>query len=204
MKSCHSVVSKTVAKIGVLALQGGYARHGDQLDRCGVPWCFVKQPHQLSDVAGLIIPGGESTALLKLMTPFGWQSAITDFVEQGGAVLATCAGLILAAHTVTPEQASLSLLPITVERNAYGRQRESFVAQGQCTDAVFGEGALDMVFIRAPRITYAEANVRILATYQDEPMLVQHGRVIAGSFHPELSDSTLVHRYFCRQSGLNR
>ena len=187
------------AQVGVLALQGGYALHGDQLDRCGVTWRFVKQPHELAGLKGLVIPGGESTALLKLMTPFQWQQAIMDFVTQGGAILATCAGLILSAKTVLPVQESLALLPITVERNAYGRQLESFTAIGQCVDKNLGEGDLDMVFIRAPRITQVDPSVTILATYQDEPVMVQQGRVIGATFHPELSTSPHVHHYFCDQ-----
>ena len=187
------------AQVGVLALQGGYALHGDQLDRCGVSWRFVKQPYELVGLSGLIIPGGESTALLKLMTPFQWQQAIMDFVAQGGAILATCAGLILSAKTLLPAQESLALLPITVERNAYGRQLESFTATGQCVDKNLGEGDLDMVFIRAPRITQVDPSVTILATYQDEPVMVQQGRVMGATFHPELSISLQVHHYFCHQ-----
>ena len=186
-------------QVGVLALQGGYALHGDQLDRCGVSWRFVKQPHELVGLTGLIMPGGESSALLKLMAPFQWQQAIIDFAAQGGAILATCAGLILSAKTVSPVQESLALLPITVERNAYGRQRESFTATGQCVDKNLGEGDLDMVFIRAPRITQVDSSVTILATYQDEPVMVQQGRVIGATFHPERSISPHVHHYFCDQ-----
>ncbi|MBV52955.1 MAG: pyridoxal 5'-phosphate synthase glutaminase subunit PdxT [Coxiellaceae bacterium] len=186
-------------QVGILALQGGYALHGDQLDRCGVPWCFVRQPDELVGLKGLIMPGGESTALLKLMAPFQWQQAIIDFAAQGGAILATCAGLILSAKTVSPVQESLALLPIRVERNAYGRQRESFTTTGQCNDAVFSGGDLDMVFIRAPRITHIDSSVTVLATYKEDPVLVQYGSVIGATFHPELARCTHVHEYFCQQ-----
>jgi pyridoxal 5'-phosphate synthase pdxT subunit len=185
--------------IGILALQGDYARHADQLHRCGVSWRLVKQPQQLAGIKGLIIPGGESSSLLKLMTPFHWQDALKDFVTQGGVILATCAGMILLAKEVVPSQESLGLIDITVQRNAYGRQLESFIAQGEITDPVLGDGALEMVFIRAPKVMQVHQGVRVLASYNKEPMLVQQGNVIVASFHPELSQDATVHQYFCRQ-----
>ena len=192
-----------MAVIGILALQGGFSCHARQLDRCGVAWRLIKTPQQLKGLSGLIMPGGESSALLKLMAPIDqWQSAVADFIHRGGVLFATCAGLILSADTVCPKQASLSLLPVTVERNAYGRQRESFVAQGQCHEAALSDQPIEMVMIRAPRITQCGEGVRVLVSYQGEPMMVQSGQVIAASFHPELSQSTTVHEYFCQQAGI--
>jgi 5'-phosphate synthase pdxT subunit len=182
--------------IGVLALQGNYTAHGAMLTHVGASWREVRKPAELEGLAGLIIPGGESSALLKLMTPFNWLDAIHKFHDQGGALLGTCAGLILLAKTVTPEQTSLGLLDITVERNAYGRQIDSFVGQGDITDSALGEGTLELVFIRAPKITAVGPDVNVLATYKKAPMLIQQGRVMACSFHPEMTQDTRVHQVF--------
>lgn len=183
--------------IGILALQGGFRQHAKHLDLCQVSWRYVKQPHELAGIDGLILPGGESSALLKLMQLHDWLQQLRDYAHQGGAVFGTCAGMILLAEHVSPQQDALGLLPIHVDRNAYGRQLESFVDQGTLDLPEQPNASFDMVFIRAPRITHISPEVTVLARHNTEPTLVQHQRVLAASFHPELSQDTRLHRYFC-------
>ncbi len=184
-------------KIGVLALQGDFALHARALASCGVESVEVRKPEQLADVDGLIIPGGESTTLLKLMETWGFVPAIEKFHAEGRPIFGTCAGLILLARDVqNPRQFSLGLLDVEVERNAYGRQRESFETPGRASlDGAPAE--IEMVFIRAPRIRRTGPGVRTLARHGDEPVMVREGTVLAATFHPELTDEPSVHRYFC-------
>jgi 5'-phosphate synthase pdxT subunit len=184
-------------RIGVLALQGDFARHRLALERAGAEVRDVRVPGDLAGLAGLVLPGGESTAMLKLMERTGLEDAIRAFYAAGGALFGTCAGLILLARSVTgPEQRSLGLLDAEVERNAYGRQTDSFE-----TDLSWSEdgGAIRGVFIRAPRIRRVGEGVRVLAERDGEPVLVRNGRVLAATFHPELTDDTRVHRYFVEE-----
>src|SRR3972149_3479724 len=160
--------------IGVLALQGDFAAHGRMLQRIACPWVEVRRPAELDNVAGLIIPGGESTTLLRLMAACDMEPALRAFHAAGWPIFGTCAGLILLANEVThPAQHSLGFLDVTVERNSYGRQLDSFQAFGQyASDGPEGERPLEMVFIRAPRITRVGAGVRILARHHDDAVLV--------------------------------
>jgi 5'-phosphate synthase pdxT subunit len=182
------------AQVGVLALQGDFVQHRCALLSCGVQAVLVTKPHQLDGLAGLVIPGGESSALLRLMSPLGWQAAIKHFHQQGGFVFGTCAGMILLAQSVVPQQASLGLIDITVERNAYGRQRDSHVVSGVCSFEVFGVGAFEMVFIRAPKITQVGDSVQVLAWEGELPVLVRQENVICASFHPELSKKSPIYQ----------
>ena len=182
-------------RIGILALQGGYALHQRALQALGVDAPLIYKPDELKNLDGLIVPGGESTALLKLMTPLNWQQAIRDFKEAGKLLFGTCAGMILFAKTVIPSQESLGLIDITVERNAYGRQLDSHVVMGECDQTVFGVDQCEMVFIRAPKIVSVGAGVRVLATSAGVPVLVQQDNVICASFHPEFSTESIMHRY---------
>lgn len=185
-------------RVGVLALQGDFALHLQALERAGATAVEIRRPEALGDVDGLVIPGGESTTLLRLMADWQFVPALEKFHGTGRPVFGTCAGLILLAREVTnPRQASLGFLDVTVERNAYGRQRESFEATGiaRLDDA---EVPLEMVFIRAPRIRRVGAGVETLATLDTEPVLVRQGTVLGATFHPELTPSDAVHRYFCR------
>lgn len=186
-----------MAEIGILALQGNYAMHARSLAELGVESRLVRQPQDIAGLEGLILPGGESSALLKLMTPFNWQQALRDFVIKGHALFGTCAGAILLASTVEPDQESLGLIDIKVVRNAYGRQLESFVDNGPSHDKKLGEQNLVMVFIRAPKIEYCGERVKVLATHNDDPVLVSQKRVMVATFHPEMHEDTRVHRYFC-------
>jgi 5'-phosphate synthase pdxT subunit len=184
-------------RIGVLALQGDFALHARALEKCGAEAVEVRKPEQLDDVEGLIIPGGESTTLLKLMDAWGFVPALEKFHDAGKPMFGTCAGLILLARDVeSPRQFSLGLVDVTVERNAYGRQRESFEASG--TARLDGRAVpLEMVFIRAPRIRRAGPGVEVLAEHAGEPVMARDGGVLVATFHPELTDDTTVHRYFC-------
>ena len=185
-------------KIGVLALQGDFALHARALARCGtgVDVVEVRKPEQLDDLDGLIVPGGESTTLLKLMDAWGFVPALEKFHAGGRPVFGTCAGLILVAREVTgPRQFSLGLIDVGVERNAYGRQRESFEAAGTA-DLGGASAPIEMVFIRAPRVVDAGPDVEVLAEHDGEPVLLRDGRFLVASFHPELTDDTRVHERF--------
>jgi 5'-phosphate synthase pdxT subunit len=143
------------------------------------------------------MPGGESTTLLKLMDAWDFVPAIEKFHSEGKPIFGTCAGLIILAREVeSPKQFSLGLIDVTVERNAYGRQRESFEAHG--TARLDGQSiALEMFFIRAPRIRRVGPGVEVLAEHGGEPVMARQDRVLVATFHPELTDTTTVHQYFC-------
>jgi 5'-phosphate synthase pdxT subunit len=184
-------------KIGVLAVQGDFAAHGRVLQQLGVPWCEVRHPEQLSEISGLILPGGESTTMLKFLFEEGFLEPLQDFARRGGAFFGTCAGAILLAREVTnPRQPSLGLLDISVQRNAYGRQINSFV--DRVLSPVFGPPPLEMVYIRAPIITRVGPGVEVLAEHRGHPVLVQQGRCLAATFHPELTEDRRVHERFLR------
>jgi len=184
-------------RVGVLALQGDFAMHGKALDELGVEWGLVKTPTELAQVQGLIIPGGESTTLLKLMAAIVMRPALEHFHTQGRPIFGTCAGLILLAQeAVCPQQESLGFINIVAERNAYGRQIDSFIALGTPLVEDLGPEPLEMVFIRAPKIAELHPGVTPLATCQDEIVLARQGSVLVSSFHPELTADRRVHRYF--------
>src|SRR5438552_13833452 len=184
-------------RVGVLALQGDFALHAWALAKCGVEAVEVPTPAELDAVEGLIIPGGESTTLLKLMDAWDFAPAIAKFHGSGKPIFGTCASLIILAREVeSPRQFSLGLIDVTVERNAYGRQRESFEASGVARLEA-GSTPIEMVFIRAPRIRRVGPGVEVLAEHGGEPVMAREGRVLVATFHPELTDSTAVHRYFC-------
>ncbi len=188
-------------KIGVLALQGDFALHRKALDRIGVASVEVRRPDQLGDVAGLVMPGGESTTLLKLLDAWDFVPALEKFHAAGKPIFGTCAGLILLAREVErPAQFSLGLIDITAERNAYGRQKESFEAVGT-SDLGEGPAPLKMVFIRAPRIRRLGPAVTALAHHGDECVMAREGTVLVAAFHPELTDASTVHAYFARMAG---
>ncbi len=182
-------------RIGILTLQGDFEAHAAAFTRLGVEMVGIRTPTALEGLDALVIPGGESSALLKLMERWDFLEAIRRFHQCGGALLGTCAGLILLARSVRgTDQASLALLDVAVERNGYGRQRESFAVP--LSIPVLGADPLDAVFIRAPCITKAGAGVEVLAEYEDRPVLVRQGRVLGASFHPELTEDTRLQRFF--------
>lgn len=183
-------------KIGVLALQGDFAMHRKALDHIGVDSAEVRMPRDLDEVGGLIMPGGESTTLLKLMDAWDFVPALEKFHAAGKPIFGTCAGMILLAREVlSPAQASLGLIDLTVERNAYGRQKESFETEGS-GDLGQGPRPIKMVFIRAPRIRRIGPAVTPLAEHRGECVMARQGPVVVGAFHPELTDDSSVHQYF--------
>ncbi len=183
-------------KVGILALQGDFEAHAAVLSRLGVEWSYVKRPADLATVDALIIPGGESTTFLKFLERDGFLNELRRFAEQGKPMFGTCAGAILLAKEVTnPPQASLGLVDITVERNAYGRQVESAVREGQLVP----EGsAMEMVFIRAPVIRRVGPGVRVLAECDGLPVAVEQGSCLVATFHPELTSDTTLHEHFLK------
>jgi 5'-phosphate synthase pdxT subunit len=180
--------------IGVLALQGDFEAHLAALARAGAAAREVRTAAEVLASDGLVIPGGESTTFRKLMEGTGIEDAIRTVVLRGDAVLGTCAGAILLADAVTnPDGRGLGLLPITVARNAYGRQLDSTVLRLTDTDrAVLGPEPLEAVFIRAPKITAAGEGVAVLARRDADPVLVRKANIVAATFHPELSEDRRV------------
>ena len=184
-------------KIGVLALQGDFGLHVQALQRCGVEAVEVRRIEQLADVDGLVIPGGESTTLLKLMDEWQFVPALGKFHAEGKPMFGTCAGLILLAREVeNPRQPSLGLIDVDVERNSYGRQRESFeVRETAVLDGT--PTTIDMMFIRAPRIRRVGEGVQVLARQGGDAVMAREGTVLVATFHPEVTGEQGVHRYFC-------
>lgn len=184
--------------VGVLALQGGFQAHLNSLKACGVDGIEVRHPQDLALISSLIIPGGESTALLKLAAPLNFLEAIQNFVTAGAPVWGTCAGMILLAKTVDPLQQSMGLIDTAVLRNAYGSQLQSRIVQGNFDPAVFDQAQGEMVFIRAPKVSAWGAGVRVLANFSGYPVMLQEGRVLVSAFHPELTQELNCHRYFLK------
>ena len=177
-------------KIGVLALQGDFDAHRKRLEELGAEVVLVKNPQQLDEIDGLVIPGGESGTFLKLLGSAGFEK-LKQFVRLK-PTFGTCAGAILLAREVeNPKQAGLGALDIDIRRNAYGRQIDSSIRQG-----LLGTDPIEMVFIRAPKIERVGPAVEVLATEGNDPVVVRQGNVMAATFHPELSADTRVHRAF--------
>jgi 5'-phosphate synthase pdxT subunit len=185
-------------KIGIVAIQGDYEAHARTLDRLGVEHVFVRKPEDLAGLSGIILPGGESTTHLKVMTEEGLFDELKKFAANGGAFFGTCAGTILMAREVHgPAQASLGLIDISVLRNAYGRQLASDVHEGRTK---LHKEPLEMVFIRAPIIDSVGSGVEVLAEDAGHPVLVQQGKMLAATFHPELTSDTAVHEHFIQMA----
>lgn len=181
-------------KIGVLALQGAVAEHLKSLQLAGAEAISIKRIEQLKEIDGLVIPGGESTTIGKLMRKYGFIEAIQQFSEQGKPLFGTCAGLIVLSERIAgQDQPHLSLMDMTVSRNAFGRQRESFETD---LDVVGIDEPIRAVFIRAPLIQEVGEGVQVLSTYHDEIVTARQGHLLACSFHPELTDDYRLHQYF--------
>ena len=179
--------------IGVLALQGAYDAHARALTAAGAEPRLIRRPDQLEGLDGLIIPGGESTTFLKHLERDGFFTVLDAFVRTT-PTFGTCAGVILLAKEVSnPAQASLAALDIAVERNAYGRQIDSTILT---TPTSLPGGPIEMVFIRAPRITRTGPGVEVLARRDQSPVLIRQNHILAATFHPELSADTRVHQFF--------
>jgi pyridoxal 5'-phosphate synthase pdxT subunit len=193
----RSIQETAKPRIGVLAIQGDYDAHAAALEEAGAEPVLVRKPEELAgpnaNLDGLIIPGGESTTFLKFLERDGLLESLQSFVEQKPA-FGTCAGCILLARNVShPPQQSLAVMDISVERNAYGRQIDSAIQTGATS---LPGGPLEMVYIRAPRITSVGPGVDVMAERDGFPVLVRQGRLLAATFHPELSNDRRVHRLF--------
>jgi 5'-phosphate synthase pdxT subunit len=180
-------------RIGVLAIQGNYASHSAALSEAGADAREVRKPDQLTGLDGLVLPGGESTTMLRFLEKHRFFDLLVEFCGRK-PVFGTCAGaILLAREVVNPPQRSLRLLDAIVERNAYGRQIDSTILTAQTT---LPGGPLEMVFIRAPRIVQTGPTVEVLALRDGFPVLVRQGHIMAATFHPELSTDRRVHRLF--------
>jgi 5'-phosphate synthase pdxT subunit len=180
-------------RVGVLAIQGGYDAHARMLEELDAEPILIRKPGELATVEALIIPGGESTTFLKFLERDGFLETLRSFTK-AKPTFGTCAGCILLAKEVlNPAQVALGVLDVTVERNAYGRQNDSMIQQAP---TVLPGGPLEMVYIRAPRITRLGAGVASLAERDGSPVLVRKGNLLAATFHPELSEDRRVHQYF--------
>lgn len=181
--------------VGVLAIQGDYEAHKAVLQRLGANVVLVRNPEQLDAIDAIVIPGGESSTFLNFLAERGFLDKLREFVTTKPA-FGTCAGAILLAKEVeNPPQESLGVLDIRVRRNAYGRQIDSSIREVQTK---LGEKPLEMVFIRAPKITAAGEGVEVLATADGNPVLVRQGKIMASTFHPELTSDTRVHEAFLK------
>ncbi|MGA8834809.1 MAG: pyridoxal 5'-phosphate synthase glutaminase subunit PdxT [Candidatus Sulfotelmatobacter sp.] len=184
--------------IGVLALQGDFDAHRRRLEELGAKVMLVKKPGQLDEIDGLVIPGGESGTFLKLLGEEGFEK-LKQFVRVK-PTFGTCAGAILLATEVeNPKQVGLGAIDISIRRNAYGRQIDSSIREGQLLRSSLNDkpdSPLEMVFIRAPKIERLGKDVEIIATEGEDAVAVKQGRTMAATFHPELSEDTRVHRAF--------
>jgi pyridoxal 5'-phosphate synthase pdxT subunit len=180
-------------RIGVLAIQGDFAAHAQALEEVGAEAVEVRKPAELAELDGLILPGGESTTFLKFLERDGLLESLQRFLVDKPA-FGTCAGCILLARNVShPAQQSLAVMDISVERNAYGRQIDSAIQTGETR---LPGGPLEMVYIRAPRIASVGPGVEVIAERDGFPVLVRQGKLLAATFHPELSTDRRVHQLF--------
>ncbi|KJE27399.1 pyridoxal 5'-phosphate synthase, glutaminase subunit Pdx2 [Geobacillus kaustophilus] len=181
-------------KIGVLGLQGAVREHVRAIEACGAEAVIVKKPEQLEGLHGLVLPGGESTTMRRLIDRYGLMEPLKQFAAAGKPMFGTCAGLILLAKRIVGyDEPHLGLMDITVERNSFGRQRESFEAELSIKGV--GDGFVG-VFIRAPHIVEAGDGVDVLATYNDRIVAARQGQFLGCSFHPELTDDHRLMQYF--------
>jgi pyridoxal 5'-phosphate synthase pdxT subunit len=187
--------------VGILALQGDFSAHAETIKTLHAKPLLIREPQQLDTVSGLIIPGGESSTMLKLIESEGFKKPLLAFGEKK-PIFGTCAGAILMAKKVSnPQQYSFGWIDMEIERNSYGRQRESSIQEVQVNDSFqkqMGGSTLEAVFIRAPKIIKTNSQVEILATYQDYPVLIAQGFHLAATFHPELTSSLSIHQFFLR------
>jgi len=182
-------------KVGVLALQGAFREHCWMLERCNVTAVEIRKAEELDDVAGLIIPGGESTTIGKLMVQWGILDKIKTRASQGMAIYGTCAGMImLAKEIVDSDQPRLGLMDVTVRRNGFGRQQESFEASMSVPE--FGKEPVQAVFIRAPYIEQASPQVKVMAVVNDKIVIARQDKMLVTAFHPELTEDDRIHKYF--------
>ncbi len=183
-------------RIGILAVQGSIIEHKKMLEKIGAETLLVKKEEDLKRINGIVLPGGESTTFITVLTNLGIFEKIKEKIFDGLPVLATCAGLIFIAKRVEnyPEQKTLGALDVTISRNAYGRQKESFSTYLDIP--VLGDAPFEAIFIRAPQISDVGKNVKIHASFNGKPVFVEENNIIALTFHPELTEDTRIHEYF--------
>jgi 5'-phosphate synthase pdxT subunit len=187
-------------KIGVLALQGSVEEHIKMLEKCKVEAILIKAPHQLNEISGLIIPGGESTTIGKLIKKYGFDKEIKRRYLQGMPIYGTCAGaILLAKNIIDSNQPKLGLMDISIKRNEYGRQIDSFEANLNIFDKSF-KG----IFIRAPVISSIHDGCKILAEHDNKPVLIEQNNLLVSTFHPELTDDLRLHKYFIEKVDKSR
>ena len=182
--------------VGVLALQGAFREHINSIKKCGENAIEIKFPQQLKNVDGLIIPGGESTTINKLIKKYNFKIYLDEFYKSGKAIYGTCAGLILIAKKVVNEDFGLGYIDVEVERNSYGRQIDSF--EEYISLEFDREKKFKAIFIRAPRIRNAGPKVDILSKINNNIILARQKNVLVSTFHPELQDDTRIHEYFLK------
>lgn len=193
-----SSISTTAGpNVGVLALQGAFARHVEAIEELGATAVEIRKPEQLNGLDGLIIPGGESTTMAKLMTAFDLVEPLAELLADGLPVFGTCAGMILLSSHIADghdDQLCFGVLDLSVKRNGYGRQIDSFEID-LLVDEI-GSQPIRAVFIRAPKVEKAGADVEVLAAIDDSPVLCRQGRALVTAFHPELTEDTRLHQLF--------
>ena len=193
-------MASDLPRIGVLAVQGDFLEHRQALSRLGVDAPEIRLPHQMDDIDGLIIPGGESTTIVQLIDMYGFRDALRQRSQEGMAIWGTCAGMIVVANRLTDRRPEpLRLMDIEVSRNAFGRQVDSFEADIEFEDI---DGApFHCVFIRAPVVNSVGESVKVLAVLEDgRPIAVRQGRMLATAFHPELTGDSRIHEMFVRMA----
>ncbi|MDF2855011.1 MAG: glutamine amidotransferase [Neobacillus sp.] len=183
-----------MVKVGVLALQGAVREHIQSLEECGVEAVAIKRIEELKEVDGLILPGGESTTMRRLIDKYDFMDALKNFAAEGKPMFGTCAGLILLANNIVDyNEPHIGVMDITVERNSFGRQRDSFEADLAIKDVA---DSFPAVFIRAPHIVEAGAEVEVLAKHNERIVAAREGQFLGCSFHPELTDDHRITAYF--------
>jgi len=187
--------------IGVLNLQGGVVEHLDHLERLGIPCVPVKEQGDFADLAGLIIPGGESTCMSRLIRIFGMEEVILREYRRGMKIWGTCAGAILLAGSIVGETAHFGLIDIEIERNSFGSQLDSFVCEADIPQVA--SQRIPLTFIRAPKILRVGPGVKVLLRKDDYIAAAESPEVLVTVFHPELTGCVAFHRYFARKCGLN-
>lgn len=183
--------------VGVLALQGDFKEHINILKKMNIKTKEIKLPGQLDEIDGLIIPGGESTTINKLFEKYGFREKLEGLIKSGKPIFGTCAGLIVLSCTMVDEEKQLGLIDIDIERNAYGRQIESFEKYISLNlNQAVRDKKFNSIFIRAPKITRTGKNVKILGRHNGEVVLARDKNILVCAFHPELTDDTRIHQYF--------
>ncbi|MDK2886153.1 MAG: pyridoxal 5-phosphate synthase pdxT subunit [Thermosipho sp. (in: thermotogales)] len=181
-------------KIGVSGIQGDFREHKQMLEKMGIETLVVRKPEELDFVDALIIPGGESTTMIRIMKMTGFYEALKNKIIEGFPVFGTCAGMIVLSNEVVNfPQDSLKAIDIKVERNAYGRQVDSFETD---VNLKFSSDPFRAIFIRAPKVVEYDNSVEVLSEYENSPILLRQGKILVASFHPELTDDVRVHEYF--------